>query len=71
MSKLKFKIGDKVVFKQSIHNIVYRVYSYTVYKNKLVVYSIYTDDTYHSWIYDYQLKKYKKTLIWLTTEVIW
>ena len=71
MNKLKFKIWDRVVYKQSRLWIVYRIFSYTVYKKWNYSYTIYTDDEYNAWVYPYQIKKYKPTTIWLTTETIW
>ena len=69
--KLKFKIWEKVVYKQTRLWVVYKIYSYTTLNKKIVTYTINTDDEYDGWIYPYQLRKYKPIIIWLNTNEKW
>lgn len=65
--KHKFKIGQKVVFRHSLSNIIYEVYAIQLYKKGRIGYNVHYDTT-HEIADEYQLKKYKQTIIWLQTK---
>lgn len=63
--KRKFKIGDKVTFKESFSTRIYIVYSYMRTKYGEVKYTIFSDNEYCSAVEQWQIKKYKQpTKIW-------
>lgn len=53
------------MFKHSQSNSVYSVYSIQLYKKGRIGYNIHYDTT-HEAADEYQLKKYKPSIIWLT-----
>lgn len=65
--KPKYKVGQKVQLRHSLNNIVYEIYAIQIYKKGRIWYNIHVD-TSHEIADEYQLKRYRKINIWLTTE---
>lgn len=63
----KYKIGQKVIFRHSLNNIIYRIYAINIYKGWRIWYNINFDTTYEV-VDEYQIKKYRPTNIWLQTK---